>query len=153
MIFSASKLVACTLLLLMLLFTGCLYIPVKENKVVSGEKISDDQLSLIQPGVTTKTDIITELGEPDVFWEDECVFAYNWEMRSAIMPWAFGYGYDGAVGIAEFDKDYVLLIQFDQNDCVKRFEVTTRGTFESYGDHLIEWVKKGKEPTSVEVQK
>ena len=153
MIFTVSKLRAYTLLAPMLVFTGCLYIPVKENKVVSGKKISDDQLLLIQPGVTTKTDIIAELGEPDVFWEDECVFAYNWEMRNAIMPWAFGYGYDGAAGVVEFDKDYVLLIQFDQNDCVKRFELTTRTIFESYGDHLIEWVEQGKEPSSADVQK
>jgi hypothetical protein len=136
----------------MFVFTGCLYIPVKENEVVSGKKISDDQLLLIQPGVTTKKDIITQLGEPDVFWVDECIFTYNWEMHNAIMPYVFATPAGGGFGIIDFDKDYVLLIQFDQNDYVKRFELTTRSLFEPhlepYGEHLKEWVEEGREPTS-----
>ena len=53
---------------------------------------------------------------------------------------------------AGIGKGCVLLVQFDQNDYVKRFEVTKRAMFESYGDHLIEWVEQSKEPTSAEVK-
>lgn len=140
------------LLFLLFVLHGCIIIPTPENKVISGRSIGDEELSFIEQGITTKDDVVAQLGEPDVFWVDERIFAYDWEMRQAIMPWCIGNPYQAVGGVEEIDKDYVLLIQFDQNDFVKRFEKTTRSMFESYGDHLTEWVEQGKEPPSAESQ-
>lgn len=123
-----------------------------QTKLLSGRRTTDEQTSPIQIGVTTKDEIVSQLGAPDVFWVVERIFAYNWEMHQAVIAWLVSHGYQGALGAAEIGKGCVLLIQFDQNDYVKRFEVTKRAMFESYGDHLIEWVEQSKEPTSAEIQ-
>lgn len=140
------------LLALLMIWSGCVIIPTTETKVLSGRRITDEQISPTQIGVTTKDEIISQLGYPDVFWVEQRIFAYNWKMRQAIIAWAVSNDYQGAFGAAEIGKDYVLLIQFDQNDYVQKFEVTKRSLFESYGDHLIEWVEQSQELPSAEPQ-
>ena len=123
-----------------------------QTKLLSGRRITDEQISPIQIGITTKDEIVSQLGAPDVFWVEERIFAYTWEKHQAVIAWLVSNGYQGALGAAEIGKGCVLLVQFDQNDYVKRFEVTKRAMFESYGDHLIEWAEQSKEPTSAEVK-
>ena len=119
---------------------ACVVIPVPESKVLSGRRIVDAELSFLQPGVTTKADVIRHLGEPTVFWEDERIFAYDWKMLQAVMPWVIGGPYSAVAGVEMIGKKYILLIQFDQDDRLTRFEKTVRSPFDSYGDHLIDWV-------------
>lgn len=137
-------------LLFLMVFASqaCLVIPLPESKVLSGTQITDEDLLFLQPSVTTKADVIGLLGEPTVFWEDENVIAYDWEMRQGILLWAIGGGYSGAAGAMDIPKDYVLLIQFDQNDQLKRFETTTPSPFDSYGEHLLDWIEQQEERES-----
>ncbi len=132
------------LLALLFLAPSCLFIPVPE-KCVSGEEVTPEELSSIEPGKTTKSEIIERLGNPDVLWLDENIFAYNWKTVWAIMPWFVAGGYQAAGGIEEFTKDYVLLIQFDQNDSVARFERLKRSMFTSYGAMLKSWANHDNE--------
>ena len=67
---------------------------------------------------------------------------YDWQTRQAIMIWAIAGGYQVAVGAKEIAKNYVLLIRFDSEDIVKNYEITTRPWYESYGDHLREWIEE-----------
>jgi len=123
---------------------GCITIPTKENKVLSGEKISDKQLVFIEKDVTSKSEIIDQLGLPDIHLIDKNIFAYDWQTRQAIMIWAIAAGYSGSFGAADIPKNYVLLIRFDAEDIVKNYAITTRSWFESYGDHLIEWIQENE---------
>ena len=136
------------LLALFFLAPGCLFIPVPET-CVSGEEVTPEELASIEPGKTTKSEIIESLGNPDVLWLDENIFAYNWKTVWAIMPWVIAGGYQAAGGIEEFTKDYVLLIQFGQNDRVARFERLKRSMFTSYGQMLRSWAnqKNGTDPS------
>ena len=135
------------LLTLFFLAQGCAFIPLPE-KCVSGKEVTKNELISINPGITTKTEIVDVLGEPDVVWLDENIFAYNWKMRWAIMPWVIAGGYSAVGGIEEFTKDYVLLIQFDHNDRVVRFERIKRSMFTSYGEMLENWTKQENETSS-----
>ena len=119
---------------------GCITIPLPENKVLSGERITTEQLVFIERGVTSKLEIIDQLGQPNVYLIDKNIYAYDWQTRQAIMIWAIGNGYTGSVGAIDIPKNYVLLIQFDAQDILKNYEITTRPWFESYGDHLMEWI-------------
>ena len=123
-----------------------------QTKLPSGRRMTNEQVPFIQIGVSTKDEIESQLGAPDVFWVEERIFAYNWEKHQAVIAWLVSHGYQGALGAAEIGKGCVLLIQFDQNAYVKRFEVTKRAMFESYGDHLREWVEQSKEPPYSEPQ-
>lgn len=123
---------------------GCITIPTPENKVLSGEKISEKQLVFIEQGITSKSEIIDQLGLPDIHLIDKNIFAYNWQTRQAIMIWAIAAGYSGSFGAVDIPKNYVLLIRFDAEDIVNNYAITTRSWFESYGDHLIEWIQKNE---------
>ena len=139
-------------LLSLLVFTSqaCIVIPVPESKVFSGRPITDEELSFLEPNLTTKADVIGLLGEPTVFWQDEDVFAYDWGMLQAVMPWILPGPYTAAYGVEHIGSKYILLIQFDENDLVKRFERTRRSPFDSYGEHLLDWIEQqeGRESTS-----
>ena len=108
------------------ILSGCITIPTTENKVLSGEKIEDEQLVFIEPGITGKSEITNQLGPPDIYLIDKNIFAYDWQTRRAIMIWAIGNGYQGSVGVLDIPKNYVLLVQFDRQDIVRNYEITTR---------------------------
>ena len=116
---------------------GCITIPTPENKVLTGEKISDKQLVFIEQGITSKSEIIDQLGLPDIHLIDKNIFAYDWKTRAGIFIWFFG-----GIAVVEIPNNYVLLIRFDLEDIVKNYEITTRSGFESYGDHLMEWIQE-----------
>ena len=131
-------------LLIFLALSGCITLPTTETKVLSGEKIADEQLVFIEPGVTGKSEITNQLGPPDIYLIDKNIFAYDWQTRRAIMIWAIGNGYQGSVGAADIPKNYVLLVQFDRQDVVRNYEITTRTWFVSYGNHLMDWIQENE---------
>lgn len=90
---------------------------------------------------TTRSEVVARLGNPDVIWEEARLFAYNWEMRQGILVWAVGAYYSGAAGVADIPRHYMLLIRFDDQDRVQRFERAVRPARETYGDFLKEWIR------------
>lgn len=122
--------------------TGCIVLPIptQESKVLAGTPVTEEQLAFLTLNVTTKSEVTVRLGSPDVIWEEARLFAYNWVVRQGILVWAVGGGYSGAAGIYDVPKHYMLLIQFDDQDRVQRFERVVRPSFKSYGDFLKEWI-------------
>jgi len=106
------------------LLTSCVVLPIPttESKVLAGKPVREEQLSFLKPNITTKQDVIERLGNPNVIWEDVRVFAYNWDMRQGILFWAVGAYYSGGMGTEDIPKHYALLIQFDEQDRVQRFD-------------------------------
>lgn len=122
---------------------GCVWLPIPtaERKVLAGKPVAEEQLAFIVPNTTTRSEVVARLGNPDVIWEDARLFAYNWEMRQGILVWAVGAYYSGAAGVADIPRHYMLLIQFDDQDRVQRFERAVRPARETYGDFLKEWIR------------
>ena len=122
--------------------TGCVFLPIptQERKVLAGNPVTEEQLVFLDPNVTTKSEVMTRLGSPNVIWEEARLFAYNWEMRQGILIWAVGAYYSGAAGMLDIPKHYMLLIQLDDQDRVQRFERAVRPPYKSYGDFLKEWI-------------
>lgn len=135
-----TKLKISAFLTVFMLSYGCIAIPMPENKVLSGERITTEQLVFIERGTTSKSEIIDHLGQPNVYLIDKNIYAYDWQTRQAIVIWAMGNGYQASVGAIDIPKNYVLLMQFDAYDILKHYEITTRPWFESYGDHLMEGI-------------
>jgi outer membrane protein assembly factor BamE (lipoprotein component of BamABCDE complex) len=132
-----------SLLCLMLLIESCVMVPVptKEDKVLAGNQVTDEQLSFLTAKITTKQEVIERLGNPNIIWEDVRVFVYKWDMRQGILFWAAGAHYQGAVGMNDIAKHYLLLIQFDEQGRILRFARMTRPLLEPYADFITEWVK------------
>lgn len=122
---------------------GCVMLPIPtaERKVLAGTPVAEEQLAFIVPNTTTRSEVVARLGNPDVVWEEARLFVYNWEMRQGILVWAVGAYYSGAAGVADIPKHYMLLIQFDDQDRVQRFERAVRPARETYGDFLKEWIR------------
>jgi hypothetical protein len=91
----------------------------------------------IEIGVTTRDEIIARAGEPDAIWEDEHVFAYNWE--HAKLLWIVVLIRVG--GESYSYNDEMLLIQFDASGRVARAERVERPEKMSYGEFLRSWAK------------
>jgi outer membrane protein assembly factor BamE (lipoprotein component of BamABCDE complex) len=127
------------LLTFLMFYYGCIMVPPLGDKVVSGDEVSDKQLIFIEEGVTCKSDIIDQLGAPDIYLIDENIIAYNWRTRAAVILIFFGYGYGGVAGKKDIIDDHVLLIAFDKEDTVKKYKVKKWLRVQSYGDQLIEW--------------
>ena len=123
---------------------GCIVLPIPthEDVVLGGKPVSEDQLAFLVPKVTTKREVVSRLGSPNVIWEDARVFAYNWEMRQGILFWAIGGYAGGAMGAEDVPKRYVLLIRFDEQDRVERFGRTVRPASMSYGEFIQKWLKR-----------
>ena len=129
---------------------GCIVLPLpsQERKVLAGTPVTEEQLVFLAPNVTTKSEVMTRLGSPNVIWEEARLFAYNWEMRQGILIWAVGAYYSGAAGMSDIPKHYMLLIQFDDQDRVQRFERAVRPSYKSYGDFLKEWIGDSNKKSS-----
>ncbi|MFO7684794.1 MAG: hypothetical protein R6V60_01770 [Desulfobacterales bacterium] len=122
---------------------GCIIVPIptKEGKVLSGKPVAEEQLAFLPPESSTKRDVLERLGSPTVIWEDARVFVYSWEIRQAIVAWAVG-GYGrAAAGLSEVPKHYLVLIQFDETDHVRRIDRTVCPMSRTYSDFLKDWVR------------
>ena len=132
----------------LLFIQGCILpIPTGEDKVLAGDQIANEELNFIRPGITTKEEVVERLHNPDVIWEEERIFAYNWQMRWGVLFWSAGPFTGGA---EDMSTKYVLLIRFDPIDRVERFEVIHRSRFDSYGEHLEKWLNQIKNPPGTE---
>lgn len=120
---------------------GCIAVPIPtpEHKVLAGTPVTEEQLSFIHLKKTSQTDVLVRLGSPYLIWEEARIFVYEWEMRQGVLIWAIGAGTAGGVGASDIPKRYVLLIEFDSEDRVERFEVVDRPPFKSYGEFLRGW--------------
>ena len=139
----ARRLTPLVALALVATCSGCLYWPVSENKVLKGKQVTERQRQVICPAVTSRSDVISNLGPPDVEWENERVFAYRWEMRRGLLFYAIGGGYDAEAGVIEVPKGYILLVQFDHGDRVSRVEQLPDKALESFGKQVRRWAATG----------
>ena len=113
-----------------------------------GRGLTSEELSFIRPGITTKGEVVEQLANPDVIWVEERIFAYTWWTRWGILYSGGVTPYGASASADDIGvKHNVLLIRFDPNDRVERFEVTHRSRFDSYGEHLEKWHNQIKNPS------
>jgi hypothetical protein len=101
---------------------SCVALPIPQgfrNIEREGKKIEPYELNFVLPGQTTKTEFIERIGQPYLMLDDLGVMAYYWKMLSAYVPW-IGYG---AAGMAEMDRQYLLLVLYDDHDVIEHYEI------------------------------
>jgi hypothetical protein len=137
--------------LVWMVVSGCITIPIftKETKILSGKPVTEQQLEFLTPGTTTREDVIQRLGNPHIIWEDARIITYDWDMRRGILLWAVS-GYSaGYGGLQDIPKHYLLILQFDDQNRVVRFERAVRPTTQSYAHFLKAWAGAGSSKTAV----
>lgn len=125
-----------------LTLAGCIVLPIPtgEDKVLAGTPVADEQLAFLAPGRTTKAEVVERLGQPGVVWEDARVFVYRWDLRQGILLWAVGAHVTGGFGKTDLPSHHQLLIQFDEDERVQRFEHQKRPSGTSLADSIREWL-------------
>lgn len=135
---------------LLLLTQGCVIVPIPTaKKTLAGTEIEPARQKLIQPGVSTASEVAKELGPPTARFDDIRVYAYAWEARIGYLLWAFGgggpqAGAAGDGGVETLTQGYILLIEFDEQDRVRRFETTKQGSHDTVRSRAAVWAKAGK---------
>ena len=97
------------------LFLGsCLVFPTISD---SRKNIDKDTAASLQAGVTTKEDVLLQLGEPDFVSEDERQLNYVWTGPGVVF---IGPSVSEKMG----DYDYTLLLTFSAEDVLEQTEVS-----------------------------
>jgi outer membrane protein assembly factor BamE (lipoprotein component of BamABCDE complex) len=121
--------------------SGCIavLIPLGEGYVDQGREVDADRAVSIQLGVTTRDEVLAQLGEPAVIWEDGRIFAYSWHRvtwKVIIVVMYLG------VGTKTVGTNHMLLVEFDEGWRVRRAERVERPERVTDGDFLKAWAKR-----------
>jgi len=126
------------------LLASCIVVPIPTpgHKVLSGQPVTDEQLAFLQAGKTTRAEVHSNLGAPDILWEDADIYVYQWELRQGMLFWAVGGGYQAVGGMADIPKHHLLLIDFDRRGRVRRFEKAVRPLGTPCAEFLKDWARQ-----------
>ena len=99
-----------SLLILGMFLSGCSF-----GSISHGSEISEQQLTEIKPGVTTKKDIYRSFGEPTKIVESGAIFFYSWTRG----------GQSSFLGMGSTETDTKsLMTEFDNDGIVKEHRIT-----------------------------
>lgn len=108
-----------------ILLPGCLALPIPSHAVYEGREIDTKSLGWLQSGVTTRSEVLGHLGDPDVYFVDEHVYGYSWAGKSADVLVVIGMqGSEMHVPMRG-----AFLVQFNEADKVIRYGVVDRPAF------------------------
>lgn len=126
----------------LLVLWGCaaIIVPSPDDRVMSGRKITSEDTAFIKPGLTTRDEVVQGPGRPDQDFRDLRTIAYSWEVLDAYMPWMLSGHYSAVGGVVEIGKPYLLLINFDRDDRVSKFEIKERWPLDTIRSHALKWL-------------
>ena len=103
--------------------SACIVIPTPQfDSGTARANLNKKSPAGIEPGVSTRQDVLLAFGEPDAVSPDERKLAYRSEKIIGI--WIAGGGYSAASGT--FTKDRYLVVEFDGKGFVKSREISSR---------------------------
>lgn len=118
------------------LLSGCIVLPVPVNYHMadSRKNVNDKKTQWLTPGVTTRHDVLLQLGEPDQVNDHESQLTYRWEKVFLHVWIVWGAEYSGGGGRGDFGRDYTLELTFDPNgklttSAVRSSEFKNKGGF------------------------
>ena len=102
---------------------GCLPIYYNRRADYSRDAIEAKQTDFVHVGITSKEEVLLQLGEPDAVFDHETIFVYRWRRKRGV----------GLVGLVPFfparytpvgsmHDTHLLRIEFDEHDVVARSE-------------------------------
>ena len=129
-------------LLFLMIMTGCIVIPIP-----TGEKpYFAGAIPNLEVGVTSKSEVLQELGVPDVTYHRDSELIYIATQESWKVVWGFilltpwAGGADG--GVETLHKRFVLSALFDTQNVLTAFEADTAG--DDFGDCTSQGICLGK---------
>ena len=105
-------------------FAGCIVIPTPEHGLLKGRgEIDESDIVFLEKGKTTREDVLLRFGEPDMVLDDQRILVYHWEVSKGIwlLVAAGPYGAGGVAG-GDIPKNYLFMLEFDEEGRLKRYE-------------------------------
>ena len=133
-----------------ILVSGCIVpIPTPNGPITGGIEVRQADLAFLQPGNTTKEEVLQHLGQPTIIWRDENTLIYRWVQTMGLLFWGVTSGYSGAFGAMEIKADYAYLVRFDATDHFISSETVRTPRSKAFGKFLLDWrdAQRAKEAT------
>ena len=127
----------------------------------AGYRISDESIAFIQPGVTTRSEVVENLGTPLLELQEPHVIAYSWG-RLRVTAASKPIGQDVNIGTRPMDyavgpapsqegglvetKRWVCCIALDSNNRVTRFEKLRLESVPSLEEAVRQWAASSTTP-------
>lgn len=126
--------------IIVLMFWTCacvpLYIPVPEFGIIDGRELSEEDIEAIKVGSTTLKEVTNQVGVPNIIFEDDNIYVYNWEKIKAI----FVIAAPGAVSHKFVPRCHALAIKF-KDDIVKKYDFLKIDDCSDYRETIELWRK------------
>ena len=124
---------------LALVLQGCIYIPMPQHSLLAGRgMIEPEDTHDLQVGSTTREAILLQFGEPDATLNQQKIFVYSWTRVQGYF--AIGGGYTGYV--TPVGKTTLLMLEFDTQNLLKRYEYIPEGLFNMTMGAAIKWASE-----------
>jgi hypothetical protein len=114
---------------------GCILIPTPPMGI---HEIPAERLATLQPGKTTRIDVLMVFGNPDIRLRDDRVFIYRWDRVRAV---------GGAIGGAPLaiNDHYAFAIEFDGSGRVARSGDFSAFSHDGFATELDKWLRSVQE--------
>lgn len=108
-------------------------IPVFTGTVISGSKITDENITFLSTGRTTREEVIQKLGQPSMEFKDLHIIVYSWIIRIGYM----------APDFIDIPQEHVLLVALDEKDIVLNYEISIKPwPFDTIRGHTLRWIER-----------
>lgn len=125
--------------------SGCVLLLTPEHGLRSGRGvISEGDLAFLEEGQTTREQVLLRFGAPAATLNGERVLLYHWQVVRGYLAWFLACdrpcGAPPTAGARRIPKDYLILLEFNDDGRLKRFERTSPRWFESVEKHVDRWM-------------
>ena len=129
-------------LLFILFSSACIVIPTPEHRIQGRVPCDEEKTTFMVKNMTSKEEVLLNLGEPDLVLNRERIFVYRWEMVAAY----FAVGAYGGGAVGPIQRTSFLIIEFDDKNRVSRHEI--RGSVFSSRTPPVETFKSPQHESS-----
>ena len=103
--------------LLLLWISGGCYLPIQQIPTDARENMPAGSLNF-EPGVSSRSDVLLHMGEPDEISSDEAVFTYRWPSIDGIIV------VTQCTPPIEIDSETAITYYFDNTGLLQKVDVT-----------------------------
>ena len=133
------RILVTTMVITIAVISGCMYIPTPEHFLLSDRaEISSEAIKSLEPGKTTRAEVLLLFGDPATRHGQDCFFVYSWELVHGYFVWSFGYGTGDVVPTS---KLHYLCFEFTPDNLLRRFKHFKGGTtFNDPTERMNKWM-------------
>ena len=117
-------------------------LPTFSQNATSGTRIREEAVLFVEPGQTTREEILKSLGEPLVEYVDLGVMACTWESVDWRWHWGSFFMDDSTTGSTDITTAHYFFVKLDGRGIVERCEFVRASPDAPANELAIRWSRK-----------